>query len=88
MQVRLTPWAEKRIIRDYGRVNKTTLRQSLKDLPGTEFHTIANPILGVPGGKVVSVAEASGFDQIEVRFNSDRDLAIIVSHPSGQVVIR
>jgi len=89
--VRLTPWAAERIIRDYctrsplgpgkparvGKVSKTAIRQSLKDLPGTEFHTVETPVMR--GGAVLTVDEAKedGIDVLEVRFNDDRSVAMI-----------
>lgn len=91
MIVRLTPWAAQRITRDYGGVSVETIRQSLKDFPATEFHTVWTPIYPRDGA-VVDVNSAlvnpGGFDQMEVRFNNDRDLAVIVADPTGQVVVR
>lgn len=92
MQVRLTPWALQRIRKDYCKTNKVTkaaLRQSLRDLPGTEFHTIASVVQR--GGAVVTVAEAAeaGFHTLEVRLNDDYDVAVVVIHPTdGTVVVR
>lgn len=90
LQVRLTPWAKQRIVKTYcktDRITKTAIRQSLKDLPGTEFHTIPTPT--ERGGQVVTVEEAhaQGVDVIEVRYNNDRDLAMITIHPTGRFIV-
>lgn len=85
LQARLTPWAKQRIERDYGKVSKKTLRQSLAEFPGTEFHTIASgPQRGGACFTVGEVAPAT----IEVRYNDDRDFAMVEVHPSGAVVVR
>jgi len=96
MIVRLTPWAAQRILSDYigladGQITVAAIRQSLRDVPGTEFHTVSTPTFP-RNGVVVDVKSAlidpGGFDQIEVRFNNDQDLAIIVVDRDGQVVVR
>lgn len=96
LQVRLTPWAMERIVKNYltrphgdgtkqVRMSKVALRASLADMPDTEFHTIGNDF-GVRGGQVVTVREAreQGITALEVRFNGDRDLAV-VSTETGRV---
>lgn len=80
LTVRLTPWAMERITRDYlksDRMTKAALKASLRDMPDTEFHTVATPV--TRGGAVVTVREAhdSGVTGLEVRFNNDRDVAMI-----------
>src|SRR6187431_590009 len=47
LTVRLTPWAMERITRDYlksDRLTKAALKASLRDMPDTEFHTVATPV--------------------------------------------
>lgn len=88
MTARLTPWAAARITKNYGSVNKTTLRKSLRDFPGTEFHTVATPEFPRDGA-VVTVAEAheAMVDVIEVRYDNDRSVAMVTIHPSGIAVV-
>lgn len=89
LTVRLTPWARNRIAATYGGINKTAIRNSIRDFPGTEFHTVAT--VGQPReGAVVTVEEAArlGVTHIEVRFNDDRGLAIIEVKADGQWVLR
>ena len=90
LTVRLTPWATDRILRDYckgKRVTKTALRQSLREFPDTEFHTVGGP--GERAGAVLTTREAkdSGVDVLEVRFIEDRDLAMVTIDPSGAVIV-
>ena len=87
MTVRLTPWAAERIAKDYGSVSKKSLRQSLRDFPGTEFHTVATPDQPRDGA-VVTVAEAHDamVDVLEVRFNNDRSVAMVTIR-GDQVVV-
>lgn len=76
LTVRLTPWARERIARDYlkspDRMTKAGLRASMAAMPDTEFHTVER-------GQVVTTREALavGVTVLEVRFNSDRDVAMI-----------
>jgi hypothetical protein len=92
MTVRLTPWARERIVKAYcqsGHVTKTALRMSLRDFPDTEFHTVATPTQPRAGAVVTTrEAAAAGFDELHVRLNNDRDLAIVVRDHLGQVVVR
>lgn len=85
IQARLTPWAAERIRKDYGGVNKTALRKSLADFPGTEFHTIASVVQR--GGACFTIGEVKG-KGIELRYNDDRDVMVIEVHPSGAAVVR
>jgi hypothetical protein len=82
MQARLTPWAEARITRDYGRVSKKSIKQSLADFPGTEFHTIASP--AQRGGAVFTLGELdSDVTGVEVRYNRDLDLVMLKHRADG-----
>ena len=89
LTVRLTPWAETRITKNYGAVNKSTLRQSLREFPGTEFWTVATPEF--PRDRaVVTVAEAHAtmVDVMEVRYDNDRKVAMVTIHPqTGAAVV-
>jgi len=90
LTVRLTPWATERIVKNYCKgkvVTKTALRQSLREFPDTEFHTAGQP--GVRAGAVITTRKArdTGVHTLEVRFNEDRDLAMVTIHPSGAVVV-
>jgi hypothetical protein len=86
--VRISPWAMERIRKNYlknpDRMTKAALKASLADVPGTEFHTVATP--EQRGGAVLTVAEAKreGIDVLEVRYNSDRDVAMVNTH-TGKV---
>jgi len=87
--VRLTPWAKQRIITNYGSINKTTMRKSLRDFPDTEFHTVWTPT-NPRDGQVVTTREAfaSGVDELTLRYNDDRNMMTIVIHHTGDVVVR
>ena len=89
MHARLTPHAESVMRQEHGRVSKQAIRTTLRDRPATEFRTIATPVQPREGA-YFTLKEASrlGYDQVELRFNDDRDVAIITLHPSGAVVVR
>jgi len=84
LTVRLAPWAMERITRDYltstpagpgkapriRKMSKVALRASLADFPDTEFSSDR-------GYLTTREAKAQGIDVLEVRFNGDRDLAMI-----------
>jgi hypothetical protein len=75
---------------NYGPINKSNLRRLIRDYPNIEFRTISSPIQPRDNAPV-TIREAlltGDFDQIEVRYHNDRDLAIITAHSSGAIVVR
>jgi len=92
LTVRLTPWATDRILKNYCKgntVTKAALRQSLRDMPDTEFWTIATPDYPRSGAVVTTrEALAEGADTLEVYDSRDRLLAVIVSRAGSQSVVR
>ena len=90
--VRLTPWAADRIRKAYcttSTVTKTALRASLRDLPDTEFWTIATPEFPRSNAVVTTrEALAVGVDTLEVYDDRDRLVAVIVSRQGSASIVR
>lgn len=81
LTVRLAPWAMDRIARDYlknpSRMTKSALRASLTNVPDTEFQTVGGYNERAGATLTVREAAATGVTHLEVRFNNDRDVAMI-----------
>jgi hypothetical protein len=84
LQARLAPWATERITKNYGKVTKTTIKQSFAEFPDTEMHAIATPFQ--QGGYFTTreVCPAT----IELRYNNDMGLAMIEVNARGKITIR
>lgn len=70
--VRIAPWSLKHLAGENGQISKKSILEGLKAHPNAEFHEVRS-------GACLTVEEAreSGVKQLNVRYNSDRDFAVI-----------
>lgn len=91
LQVRLPAWTVTAI---GGKVTKAALREAVRhdvEHPSEPFTLEMVTIGSVTerGGQYLSLGEAHrhGIRTIEVRYNDDRDVAVITIHPSGEQAV-
>lgn len=83
---RLASWSINKVTGPTGKVTKKAIREALHTDPGSlEFDAV--PTIGNPRGGYFFTREV-GPATIELRFNDDRDVAIVEVHPSGSAVVR